>query len=73
MNSNTLQLATEYDLVSSVHVQKRHRDDALCLIDFEKNDDVLDVGCGPGRLCKYLSPLVNSVIGELHFLDQRDH
>nr|XP_054753855.1 malonyl-[acyl-carrier protein] O-methyltransferase-like [Lytechinus pictus] len=63
MNTDTVELAREYDLISSVYFQNRVRDEALKWIDFDENDDVLDVGCGPGRLCKMLSPLVNSVTG----------
>ena len=65
MNASTLELASKYDSISSVYLQKLFQDEAFKLIDFETNDDVLDVGCGPGRQCKYLSPLVNSVIGKL--------
>ncbi|XP_041461329.1 uncharacterized protein LOC121412615 [Lytechinus variegatus] len=63
MNADTVELAREYDLISSVCIQSRLRDEALKWIDFDENDDVLDVGCGSGRLCKMLSPLVNSVTG----------
>ena len=64
MNTDTFELAVEYDSVSSVYLQSRLRDEALSWIDFEKNDDVLDVGCGSGRLCKILSPSVNTITGE---------
>ena len=64
MNADTVELAREYDSVSSVYIQNRIRDEALSWIDFEKDDVVLDVGCGSGRLCKLLSPDVYSVTGE---------
>ncbi|XP_041461330.1 juvenile hormone acid O-methyltransferase-like [Lytechinus variegatus] len=63
MNTDTVELAREYDLISSVYFQNRVRDEALKWIVFDENDDVLDVGCGPGRLCNMLSPRVNSVTG----------
>nr|XP_054753327.1 juvenile hormone acid O-methyltransferase-like [Lytechinus pictus] len=63
MNTDTVELARDYDLISSIYFQNRVRDEALKWIDFDENDDVLDVGCGPGRLCKMLSPLVKSVTG----------
>ncbi|XP_041461414.1 juvenile hormone acid O-methyltransferase-like [Lytechinus variegatus] len=63
MNTDTLDMARYYDAISSVYVQNRIRDEDMKWIDFDENDDVLDVGCGSGRLCKMLSPRVNSVTG----------
>nr|XP_054752722.1 juvenile hormone acid O-methyltransferase-like [Lytechinus pictus] len=63
MNTDTKELAQYYDAISSVYSQNRCRDEALKWVDFDENDDVLDVGCGSGRLCKMLSPRVNSVTG----------
>eukprot|EP00057_Strongylocentrotus_purpuratus_P014061 XP_011668535.1 PREDICTED: uncharacterized protein LOC105440269 [Strongylocentrotus purpuratus] len=63
MNADTLELARKYDSVSSVYMQNGVRDKALSWIELEKDDVVLEVGCGSGRLCKILSPRVNSVTG----------
>lgn len=63
MNASTSELASKYDSISSVYLQNKFPYEAFKLVDFEITDDVLDVGCGPGKHCQYLSPLVNSVIG----------
>ncbi|XP_041462949.1 uncharacterized protein LOC121413982 [Lytechinus variegatus] len=63
MNVNTPDLASKYESISSIYLQNRWHKEAFNLIDFEINDHVLDVGCGTGRECRYISPFVNSVIG----------